>query len=441
MSLMNANAKAIPLSDKSIHCIVTSPPYWGLRNYGVDGQLGLENLPDCLGWATGKPCGVCFICQMMDVSRECWRVLRDDGTMWVNIGDCYINQNGYARANEQWQRLGRNDAPSNNRSLSNLNKAGWKTKDMAFIPARLALALQARGWYVRNQIIWYKPNCMPGSQTDRLTNSYEVVYLCAKQPRYFFDGFAIREPAVGTGGGDFSKTCAEAQPNHGGVSKRKTVIRKSFRGGGAYTGAGVFENSILRENETHGNQAGSPTRMKRDVWTIPTQSYRGAHYATFPEALAELCILAGTSAHGVCSECNAPHTRVTKTTGGQEKSWHDHIEDDVRGQRGQPLPEGYDIRHVGWKPSCKCKHDRVVPARVFDPFVGSGTTVKIAKRNGRRGLGIDLSLKYLRDNALPRAMNTNTAEVMAELPLFIKSNNGKENANATTEELVNEESQ
>jgi DNA modification methylase len=348
---------------------------------------------------------------MMAVTAECWRVLRDDGTMWLNINDTYLTGSGGSNTNSEKQK-------SNRVSLLGRKKPeGTKAKDLAMIPARLALAMQAQGWYVRSQIIWHKPNCMPGSQKDRPTSSYEMIYLCAKQPRYFFDWFAIREPASAESAARLLRGVGDDHKYANGAEgqSRQTLSKPRKNAGGGYS------KKYAESQPAHGGDSerhDNGYRMKRDVWTFSTQGYNGAHYATFPEALPEICILAGTSAHGVCPECGAPFTRITKTVGGNGKSWHDHESDDVLGQRGAALPDGYDVRHVGWKPSCDCGSDHVIPARVFDPFVGSGTTVKVAKRFGRRGLGTDLSLKYLRENALPRAMNTNTAEAMRGLPLL-----------------------
>ena len=161
------------LPDGCANTCVTSPPYYGLRDYGVDGQIGLEETPEQ------------YISKLVEVFREVRRVLRDDGTCWVNIGDSYCNTNGYARAQPEFQRQGRNDAPANDRDLTQLHEAGFKTKDLIGIPWMLAFALRADGWYLRQDIIWAKPNPMPESVTDRCTKSHEYIFLLSKSPKYY----------------------------------------------------------------------------------------------------------------------------------------------------------------------------------------------------------------------------------------------------------------
>lgn len=284
--------RAMP--DQSVQCCVTSPPYWGLRDYGVPGQLGLESTVEE------------HISALTKVFREARRVLRDDGTLWVNYGDTYLcNQgagfNGNKRLPEQDRRV-------------NVRRPAWaKPKDLLGLPWRLAIALQADGWYLRSDIIWHKPNCMPESVKDRPTRAHEYLFLLSKSERYYYDHEAVREPAA---------------PSLKGNAK-------TFRGGGAYTCDGSFSNSIGKERDSHGNtpQAGSrysfrranskraqgsathpqgthrpdrddtryfgPTRARRDVWTVPTRGFPDAHFATFPPDLIRPCILAGCPAGGV----------------------------------------------------------------------------------------------------------------------------------------------
>src|SRR5690606_32531402 len=199
------------LPSESVHCCITSPPYFGLRNYGVEGQIGLETTPEA------------YVAKLVEVFRGIRRVLRPDGTVFLNLGDGYWNSNGYARASAEWQRKGRNDAPANDRRLPKHDVL--KVKDLIGIPWRVAFALQADGWYLRSDIIWAKPNPMPESVADRPTRAHEYIFLLSKSPRYYYDAYAIREPAA------------------------------------------------------HGNA----TRNKRSVWTVAPKPYPEAHFATFPE--------------------------------------------------------------------------------------------------------------------------------------------------------------
>jgi len=171
---------------------VTSPPYWGLRDYGAAGQLGLERLHDCLGWATGDRCGECHVCNMVEVFRLVRELLADDGTCWVNYGDSYVHGGCGARDSERWPKQARNDHTATYAK----SFAGLKPKDQVGMPWRIALALQADGWYLRQDIIWHKPNPMPESVRDRCTKAHEYVFLLSKSERYFFDQAAIAEPAI-----------------------------------------------------------------------------------------------------------------------------------------------------------------------------------------------------------------------------------------------------
>ena len=230
---------------------ITSPPYFGLRDYGHEGQIGHEETPEE------------FIKQLVEVFRCVWDVLEDDGTLWVNMGDSYCNTNGFARASPEYQREGRNNMPANDRKLDKLHATGLKTKDLIGIPWMLAFALRADGWYLRQDIIWHKPNPMPESVTDRCTKSHEYIFLLSKSNKYHFDYEAIREEGVIPAGTLAAKGSAERQ-NQKGVNARPPEYKE-------YDGQ----------------------RNKRSVWTVNTKPYSGAHFAVFPEELIEPCILAG----------------------------------------------------------------------------------------------------------------------------------------------------
>jgi DNA modification methylase len=317
--IINANALHIPLADKCIHTIVTSPPYYGLRDYNVAGQLGLEPTPDE------------YIANLVEVFRECKRILRDDGTLFVNMGDSYAGSgNGSNDYRDNGASISKNDNKYKGQkpgfdfgrqgatsTVSKLDRGRGtysnnviKPKDLIGIPWMLAFALRADGWYLRSDIIWAKKNCMPESVKDRPTKSHEYIFMLSKSARYYYDNEAVKEPYA-----------SEAEPPR---DRSSEGYNDSFAGGRWSAGT--------RDYYANGG------RNKRDVWFVSTKPYKGAHYATFNPELITPCILAGAPEGGI----------------------------------------------------------------VFDPFVGSGTTVATAIQLGRRGIGLDLSMKYLAENAKTR---------------------------------------
>jgi len=250
------------LPEGSVNCCVTSPPYFGLRDYGHDGQIGLEESPDA------------FVQQMVGVFREVKRVLRDDATLWLNLGDSYAgsgkgrNPDGTVHVSALLAKQGTSAGTVMGNVPSGLVPEGMKAKDLIGIPWRVAFALQADGWYLRQDIIWHKPNPMPESVTDRCTKAHEYIFLLSKSARYFYDAEAICEPSEGVSGGPFS------QKTHEG--------RRSAMAGGAEIG----------RPEDKG------TRNRRSVWSVVTKPYKAAHFATFPPDLIRPCILAGCPTGG-----------------------------------------------------------------------------------------------------------------------------------------------
>lgn len=268
------------LSDGSINCCVTSPPYFGLRDYGVEGQLGLEPTPDE------------FVAAMVEVFREVRRVLRDDGTLWLNLGDSYSSsppgnktkgvsaKSGLNGVNGESGRYRESLASGHATKRDTSRIPGIKPKDLIGIPWRVAFALQADGWYLRQDIIWHKPNPMPESVTDRCTKAHEYIFLLSKSQRYYFDAEAIKEPSAqnpkvfGRGGATAS------------------------RGKQGYAAAsGGEQNRAQRDNS--GGYGTTGFRNRRSVWTVGTRPFAGAHFATFPPDLIEPCILAGSPSDGV----------------------------------------------------------------------------------------------------------------------------------------------
>lgn len=236
----------------SCRCCVTSPPYYGLRDYGCAGQIGLEQTPEA------------YIAKLVDVFREVRRVLTDDGTLWINIADSYATRSGPQPPTNTRNKCGH---------TAKAVPSGYKCKDLIGIPWLLAFALRADGWYLRQEIIWHKPNCMPESVRDRCTKSHESIFLLSKKPRYYFDADAIKEPV---------------QSNKGNS--------RGFRGGNAYTGGRAFENQAPAGRAAHGNVPNTTgLRNKRDVWTVATAAFKGPHFATFPPDLIRPCVLAGSA--------------------------------------------------------------------------------------------------------------------------------------------------
>lgn len=371
--IIRADARFLPMQDACVDCVVTSPPYFGLRDYGTAGQIGLEPSPDA------------YVANMVAVFSEVRRVLVDEGTVWLNLGDSYAGvgaQTGGTNSKETGKRAarmfkqriswrkgdGENGRNGDHCNLNGLGQViGLKSKDLVGIPWRVAFALQADGWYLRSDVIWSKPNPMPESVTDRPTKSHEYIFLLAKSERYYYDAKAIAEPVSlsmldeveqGYDGLGLKQYEAAGVQNPSSVKARiiANARRKNEQSGDRRKvgfndrldsaeaqrksdAVGINGRNVQATNpeserrDELGTFNNNPrfrpnlTRNRRSVWTIPTMPYAGAHFATMPEALVEPCILAGCPLGGL----------------------------------------------------------------VLDPFVGSGTVVAVAQRLGRRGVGVDLS--------------------------------------------------
>lgn len=317
----DAHTTLLGIPDKSINCCVTSPPYWNLRNYNVAGQIGLEASPKS------------YIERLIAVFGEVWRVLKDDGTLWLNLGDTYIGYHGN-KNNPDRAPSDKNGYKENMRA-SSVGIEGLKSKDLVGIPWRVAFALQDAGWYLRTDIIWHKPNPMPESVKDRPTRAHEYLFLFSKKPRYYYDADAIREPSVymqndksqSVSALNFANLTNEpsqsgnSYPNHRIDRTTKVMVKRSVRpnidtrGGGQGNGQISFCPYV---------------RNRRSVWSIPTKPYAEAHFATFPPDLIRPCILAGCPENGI----------------------------------------------------------------VLDPFFGSGTTGQVCVEENRKYLGIELNPEY-----------------------------------------------
>lgn len=346
-----ADASCLPIPDNTVQCCVTSPPYYGLRDYGMDGQIGLESTPDE------------YVAKLVQVFREVKRALKDDGTLWLNIGDSYVsNPTNQTSEERSWEhtnfKSGSVISASNAQFAVNKHKIGklYKPKDLIGIPWMVAFALRADGWYLRSDIIWAKPNPMPESVKDRPTKSHEYLFLLTKSARYYYDAEAIFEPANYDGGKDtqfkgsnkydadtLARVGGERWPNKiRGFKEKDQLPDNQHHGSDIDSNRKLSEQNMSRQNsggfdkdtgEWLGvNIDGLPARNKRSVWTINTQPFKGAHFAVMPEKLVEPCIMAGSRLGDI----------------------------------------------------------------ILDPFCGSGTVGVVAQKNGRNFIGIELNPEYIK---------------------------------------------
>jgi len=357
----DALAKLKELPSESVDCCITSPPYFGLRDYGVDGQIGLEESPEA------------YVSKLVEVFREVRRVLKKEGTLWLNLGDSYASAWASGRRNV----IGN---PSRTNRIIRMGD-GLKEKDLIGIPWMVAFALRADGWYLRSDIIWAKGNPMPESVTDRPTKAHEYIFLFAKSERYFYDVDAIREPHTHKDAvrntGDWAKSVKEP-----GYADALPEAKKANR-----------SCAMSRPKDYIGNING---RNKRTVWNINTKPFSEAHFAVFPPDLIKPCILAGTSERGVCPECGMPWIRQVehKKMVIRKTDRMADLGEFGRTQSSGTMLSPSETKTIGWLPSCQCSCDPV-PAVVLDPFFGAGTTGLVAKKLGRCFIGIELNPEYI----------------------------------------------
>lgn len=396
------------LPPDSIDCCVSSPPYFGLRDYGTDRWEGGD--PNCQhrvgnqvqdskapgaitsGMRPGVDASTCKLCgaqrvgsqigleatpqayveRLVDVYREVRRVLKPSGTVWINLGDSYANDDkwgGYSTNKQAYM----GDAINGARTR---RKTGLKPKDRMLMPARVAIALQDDGWWIRDEIVWHKPNPLPASVTDRTTTAHEMVYMLTKRARYWYDQEAIREP-----------------------SNDPSDVR------GVRTSLDVYQNRAVKQRIATINPETAkayPMRNCRSVWTIATEPLPFEHFAAFPSALPRRCILAGCPEQ-VCSVCGKPYVRITERQFVPQQ--------DVSLERGmknapglKPMykdngwvdtPRGTTaVQTLSWQPTCTCQAPSR-PGVVLDPFMGSGTIALVARGLGRHFVGCDLSPAYV----------------------------------------------
>jgi DNA modification methylase len=356
------------LPDASVHCCVTSPPYWGLRDYGHDGQIGLESTPEA------------YVARMVEVFRQVRRVLRDDGTCWVNLGDSYAATTKGSGGTGKSTLVGTpNDENGQIFTPRRLDIGSLKPKDLCGIPWRVAFALQADGWWLRQDIIWHKPNPMPESVRDRCTKAHEYVFLLTKSERYFYDAEALSETALTAG-------------QIGGFTPNAAIA----------SGKKPSGNMIPERGKAYVRPA---TRNRRSVWTVTTKPYSGAHFAVMPAALVEPCIKAGCPEQ-CCSMCGAGYERITAKqkrfesgsgrSGNAIEGKQDLAASDTNSTPDIRMGPVVSVQTLGWAPACDCAASGTMPGTVLDPFAGSGTTLAVAAELGRSGIGCELNPDYIR---------------------------------------------
>ena len=345
----------------SVQCICTSPPYWAQRDYNVDGQIGLERkLAD-------------YVAVMVDVFRECRRVLHPSGLMFLNIGDKYSTDSKWGGSSSN-----KNEAEIGDPVRKFRWESGCKPKDACGVPWRVFLALQADGWFWRDTIVWHKPAPMPLSVDDRCTPSWEPIGMFAKRGRYFSDMEAVKEPCKAV-------SIERLKSGWNGDNKR------DFPGG--------QHNNFDRYM---GSEAAMETALaganKRNVWSLTPEPFDGGHFAVFPSDLPRTCFRIGTSEHGCCPECRAPYKRIvdkTKLTRERPNEYTKRTGQEGTGNSCANTVAGVASRTTGWEPTCKCDAGKPVPCRVLDPFFGSGTTGEVAQELGCECWGIELNAEYI----------------------------------------------
>lgn len=328
--------KNIPNS--SIHCCVTSPPYWGLRDYKNDMQLGLENTPEE------------YVNNMVKVFSEIRRVLRHDGTLWLNLGDTYSGSSNTG-GTKSIQGSPKHIAAMTSKGTRRSSQINIKPKNLIGIPWRVAFALQSNGWFLRQDIIWHKGNPMPESVSDRCTKAHEYVFLFSKSEKYYFDSEAIKELSV----------------------------------------------------QNNNQLSDIYTRNRRSVWTINTKPYPDAHYAVMPTELVKPCILAGTSEKGCCSKCGMPMKRIVSKKrirrcelSKEDSHYRPNNYNSSYSEINGKSDAGYTVTTtLDWKLQCECVNNDIIPCTVLDPFSGSGTVGVVSTDLNRRYIGIELNSDYL----------------------------------------------
>lgn len=376
--IIQADALALPLKPSSVDCIITSPPYWSLRDYEVAGQTGQEkSLFD-------------YFYKMLVITGQLYKILKPNGIMFWNHGDCY------GGSNQSWGKKKRKElrgSPTERPPTYN-----FMPKCLVMQNYRLILAMiDEQGWILRNQIIWHKLNHMPSSVKDRLTNTYEPVFMLVKSQKYFFDLDAIRKPhkdvslerALRAVSSTHKNIEVPGQESQQTTNRPRPYIKHDYA-------VRRLGSNVSYDDPLHSRPLHPSGRNPGDLVQLPTQPSPGIHYAAFPEKLCEDPIKAGCPKE-VCKKCGKPRERITEPSPEYKKrrgkSWHDHQKDRVKGQRMRPdRPACSDLRTIGWT-DCGCGAG-FEPGVVCDPFCGTGVAGVVAKELGRRFIGIDIKFEY-----------------------------------------------
>lgn len=398
------------LPDNSIDCCVTSPPYFGLRDYGTAEQIGMEETPEM------------FVAKLVEVFNEVKRVLKPTGTLWLNLGDSYWGGKGQSSQAYSTSMVGKRETL--NGMQHQITGKGEtrptdkkheiiKPKDLVGIPWMVAFALRSAGWYLRQDIIWHKPNPMPESVTDRCTKSHEYIFLLTKSKEYYYDGTAIKTPLKDSSIERLGQDIENQEGSDRVPGKTNGKMKAVKFGGNKAEGYGTRIHSGKEWNpsmggggngfkghsgnyDADGNLIGGGVANKKSVWTVTTKPFRDAHFATFPEDLIVDCIKAGTSEHGCCSACGKPYERMVEKEYVKHENWFGEKQSvrNSRGTAGNSYMELVGVNTKGFAPTCDCNAD-VVPAVVLDPFMGAFTTALVARKLQRNYVGFELNKDYI----------------------------------------------
>lgn len=404
------------MEPESVDCCVTSPPYWSLRAYaGIEPLLfggredcehefmdsiliparlpGTDNknntgatMPSsesatcrlCSAWRGHyglEPTPSMYIEHSMEYLDAIWRVLKTSGTVFWNLGDSWVAGTNVAQKASKTGTVGRWHSDVGGGGQRTKGGPGLKPKDMALIPFRFAIAAQERGWWVRSVIIWAKNNPMPESVTDRPTAAHEYIFLLTKSGKYYWNQDAIMEKAAYDG-------------------RHDTQMKGSPKYANGFAPVDSLQSLAVQGHERWPSRTedGERGRNSRSVWTFPTQGYPEAHFATFPEELPRRCIAAGTSEKGVCSDCGAPWEQVVERTAMVIRR-SERTHEMGRTRSSGTMLEPPTSTPLCWRPTCKHTAEPI-PAVVLDLFAGSGTTLHVARKMGRRSIGVELSSEY-----------------------------------------------
>ena len=405
------------LPDESVHCVVTSPPYWGLRAYGGEEKMiGLE------------PTFEEHLDVLVRVFREVRRVLRPDGTLWLNYGDAYSG-GGRGPAGGPMQNTNLGSLDGSLRSFSSCSVTGLAAKQLLMMPARVALALQADGWWLRSEIVWAKKNPMPESVMDRPTSAHEKLYLLTKQKRYFYDSFAVRFPP--TGGAHARRKDGETKPAKGSDT--------SDRRPGTWKEKPDKQRGHSRRHQGFNDRWDAMPRVRqqamganlRNVLNLATEGFPAAHFAVMPTRLVEPCIKAGTSEKGCCAVCGAPFERIVRKN---HRNPGNRTTNGPRSVERSDETAGFNRRleavhsSAGWQLSA-CDAGDPVPAVVLDPFAGAGTVGLVARRLGRAAILIELNVEFA-------ALSLRRIEAEAPLLASVQIEDGPQESHETSQLLA-----